>query len=43
VALEVKAKLRRVIMESKGCTEEEATNELERLSKASRFATDIFD
>ena len=32
-----------MIMESKGCTEEEATNGLERLSKALRFATDIFD
>ena len=43
VALEVKAKLREVIMEWKGCTEEEAADDLERLSKASRFATDIFD
>ena len=41
--MEVKAKLRNMIIESKGCTEEEATNALERLTKASRFATDIFD
>jgi len=43
VAVEVKAKLRDMIIESKGCTEEEASNDLERLSKASRFSTDIFD
>ena len=43
VALEVKAKLRSVIMEWKGCTEEEAADGLERLSEESRFATDIFD
>ena len=43
VALEVKAKLRDMIMESKGSTEEEAAQSLERLSKTSRFATDIFD
>jgi len=43
VAMEVKAKLRDMIVESKGCTEEEAANDLERLSKMSRFATDIFD
>jgi len=43
VAVEVKAKMRNMIIESRGCTEEEATNDLERLSKASRFATDIFD
>ena len=41
--MEVKAKLRGMIIESKGCTEEEATDGLERLTKASRFATDIFD
>lgn len=43
VALEVKSKLKDMIMEGKGCTEEEADRGLERLSKASRFATDIFD
>jgi len=43
VVLEVKAKLRNIIMERKGCTEEEAAESLERLSQASRFATDIFD
>lgn len=32
-----------MIIDSKGYTEEEATSALERLSKASRFATDIFD
>lgn len=41
--MEVKAKLGNMIMESKGCTEEEAASGLERLTKASRFATDIFD
>jgi len=41
--MEVKAKMRSMIMESNGCTEEEATVSLERLTKASRFATDIFD
>ena len=41
--MEVKAKMRSMIIESKGCTEEEASNGLERLSKTSRFATDIFD
>ena len=41
--MEVKAKLRSMIIESKGYTEEEAGNALGRLSKASRFATDIFD
>lgn len=41
--MEVKAKLRNTIMESKGCTEEEAAESLEQLSKASQFATDIFD
>jgi len=43
VALEVKGKLRDMIMELKGCTEEEAASGLDRLSKMSRFATDIFD
>jgi len=43
VAVEVKARLRNMIIESKGCTEEEAANHLEQISKASRFATDIFD
>jgi len=43
VAMEVKSRLRNMITESGGCTEEEATNTLERLSKMSRFATDIFD
>jgi hypothetical protein len=32
-----------MIIELKGCAEEEAANALERLSKAARFATDIFD
>lgn len=41
--MEVKAKMRSMIIESKGCTEKEATDGLERLTKASRFATDIFD
>jgi len=41
--MEVKAKMRSMITESKGCSEEEATDDLERLTKASRFATDIFD
>ena len=43
MALEVKGKLRKVMMESDGCTEEEATDSFERLSKASRFVTEIFD
>ena len=43
VAVEVKATLKNMIVESKGCTEEEAVNALEGLSETSRFATDIFD
>ena len=43
VALEVKAKLRSVIVEWKGYTEEEAADSLVRLSEESRFTTDIFD
>ena len=43
VALEVKAKLGKTIMESNRYSEEEVAKALERLSKAARFATDIFD
>ena len=43
VALEVKAKLGKMIMESNGYSEEEAAKTLEQLSRAARFAADNFD
>ena len=43
VALGVKDKLGDIILEAKGGSKEEAAAALARLSKTSRFATDIFD
>ena len=41
--MEVKATLKNMIVESKGCTEKEAVHALEELTETSRFVTDIFD